>query len=102
QRFEKTIRTAGAEKLMSRIFLPSERTRLSAEHLAGIFAAKEAVIKALSISGESWLQIRIDTEPSGKPRAIITADIPHDIVGYDISIAHDGGVAIAQCVALVS
>ena len=102
QRFEKAITEENGEKLLSRLFLPSERERTSSEHLAGIFAAKEAIIKAFSITRESWLLIEIGSDASGKPRATITADIPHAILQCDISIAHDGGMAIAQCVALVS
>ncbi|MBI5457489.1 holo-ACP synthase [Candidatus Kaiserbacteria bacterium] len=100
-RFEKALKEGG-ERLLSRMFLPSERSKISGQHLAGIFAAKEAVVKALSITRESWLLIEILNEPSGKPRAVVHADISYDVIGCDISIAHDGGTAIANCVVLVS
>jgi len=102
RRFEKAIGTDQGDTLLARVFLPAEMHRSSGEHLAGIFAAKEAVIKALSIAHESWLLIEITADPSGKPHAVIGADVPYTIVGCDISIAHDGGMAIAQCVALIA
>jgi phosphopantetheine--protein transferase-like protein len=101
ERFEKGIKEDG-EKLLSRLFLPSERSRSSNEHLAGLFAAKEAVAKAFSITREAWLQIEIQADESGKPRFELAIEVPYEILSCDLSVAHDAGIAIAQCVALIS
>lgn len=56
------------------------------EYLGGRFAAKEAIFKATG--DQSFLSYSILTEPSGKP---YIKDHPE----LEVSIAHDGGFAIA-------
>lgn len=73
-----------------KIFLPSEMDR-SDESLAGIFAAKEACKKIFNHL--DWHDIRISHEDDGRP----LADMPDglQVVQQDISISHDGGLAMA-------
>ena len=67
-RFAKTIETRG-ENFLKKIFLESELSQgFDVNHLAGIFAGKEAVIKALSLEIGSWLKIRIFEQKSGEPK----------------------------------
>ncbi|MCL2847894.1 MAG: holo-ACP synthase [Firmicutes bacterium] len=77
-----------------------------AETLAGIFAAKEAVVKALKVGLVFRpTYIEICHEVSGMPyvvlynnaKEVITekfGTLPH----LHISISHDGGVAVAVCI----
>ncbi len=96
-------------KFMERIFTENELSYIACKNnnmntIAGLFAAKEAVSKALGsgISGFKWTDIEIYTEPSGKPsvrlleKAKKLADTKH-ISNIQISISHsrDNAVAIA-------
>ena len=69
--------------------------------LAGIFAAKEAVIKCLSnIQNLNWKNIEISKSKSGRPSVNILKEIPF-LKNIDISISHDGEYAIATAVAII-
>lgn len=80
---------AGGDAFLKKAFRPEERQNHTPEHLAGLWAAKEAIIKAGALEGGSWLMIRISHEPSGKPHAFVGTQ------EYDISIAHHGDYAVA-------
>lgn len=99
-RFKKSLKHGG-EKFLQRVFLATElKYQTSVEHLAGIFAAKEAVVKALSLAPNSWHNIHIIRLESGAPRV----EILHqkvDIQTHSLSIAHDGDYIIAQFVAII-
>jgi holo-[acyl-carrier protein] synthase len=92
-------------RLKDRLFLDIETVDASVQTLAGRFAAKEAVIKALS--GEpaiEWHGIEVGKEPSGKPVIKLhgsTAKIALQagISKLHVSITHDGDAAIAFVVA---
>jgi len=99
------------EAFLSRVFTPAELSRGSApaaaaERLAGRFAAKEAVMKALGIGrrGIGWQEIEITVDPMGKPevrltgRAAATAD-RLGITAWRLAISHTRLVAIAQALA---
>jgi len=78
------------------------------EHLAGRFAAKEAILKVLGTgwtSGISWTDIEIRNDPSGQPRAFLSGrcrQIADEIGIGDIlvSISHIGTHAIASAIGL--
>lgn len=85
--------------LRERLFVEAERT-LSVESLAARFAAKEALVKALGGSGDlRWHDMAVHRnhakpEFSRTPRlvemlALAGADWPQ------LSLSHDGGMAIA-------
>ena len=66
-------------------------------HLAGTLAVKEAVIKAACLGPlVAWSRrIEVQRGASGAPRATIRG-LVHDPI--DISISHDGGIAVAVAV----
>lgn len=66
--------------------------------LAGRFAAKEAISKALGTGiagGLSWQDIEILNDPSGKPQATLR---DHPGIRIAISISHDRHSAVAMAV----
>jgi phosphopantetheine--protein transferase-like protein len=96
------VKVLRIEKMMSsqtalkKVFHPSELTRFDAEHLAGIFAVKEAAFKALGLKSDSWLLIEVKYRPSGKPELILASQINDSLVlSMDCSVSHDGGLAFA-------
>ncbi len=78
-------------ELLGRTFTHSELRDKRPEHLAGIFAAKEAFLKASQVKVSRWDEIEIGSK--GKPRIIHSfADRCKSI---DLSISHDGDYAVA-------
>lgn len=96
---------------MSRVLTPAERAgedgvRAAAERLAGRFAAKEAVMKALGLGLRDigWQEIEITVDPLGKPGVRLTgrAAAAADRLGvrvWRLAISHTRLVAIAQALA---
>ena len=100
------------QRFLSRFFAPEERAYIenrgmgAAQSLAGMFAAKEALTKALGVgltAGE-LTDIRVLHDPLGAPYfdlrgefARLTAE--RGITAWHLSIAHDGGVAAAVAIA---
>jgi holo-[acyl-carrier protein] synthase len=78
RRLEAAISRHG-DRFLRRVFTAAEldyclgrKRRL--EHLAGRFAAKEAVLKVLGTgwrNGINWTDVEIRNEPSGQPRAFL-------------------------------
>ena len=67
--------------------------------LAGKFAVKEAVVKALGMSVGDWQSIEVIKDDSGKPFVkLLYPELQHSILSHDVSISHDGQYAIAVCV----
>lgn len=94
--------------LTSRLFAESELLsggrRLHVRSLAGRFAAKEALIKALGESpGFSWHDMRVESDEHGNPSMAVTG-VAADVVrarnasAIHVSMSHDAGVAIAYVV----
>lgn len=106
-RFERgLIRTP---TLADRLFAESERMRdgqpMPLRSLAGRFAAKEALIKAIGDSaGMTWHDMRIVSDDLSNPAfelhnsTLATAEAK-GITRIHLSMAHDAGVAIAYVVA---
>ena len=93
-------RTKGAEQ---RLFTPGEQSYCRSRvdpvlHFAGTLAVKEAVIKAASLGPlVAWgRRIEVRRNGSGAPRVRI-AGLDHGRI--DISISHDGPVAVAVAMA---
>src|SRR5262245_61094906 len=72
-----------AEKFLDRVFTRAEQDYCARnrkryfEHLAGRFAAKEAVLKVLGTGwrgGIAWTDIEITNESSGQPRVNLTGE----------------------------
>lgn len=78
-----------------------------AQHVAGLFAAKEAVLKALGTGWAEGLtprQVEIERNPQGRPQVKLHAAARHraeelSIARIHLSITHDRGVAAAVAVA---
>lgn len=83
----------GGQIFKNKVFLNSElKNSDDPTHLAGVFAAKEAVTKALSLPAGSWLQIKIQNKKNGKPQVKIKGTF----INYsDLSISHSGDYAIS-------
>lgn len=90
--------------LLEKIFAISERDS-KAQTLAGFWAAKEAVIKAIgNPQGLAWHDIEISKDELGKPQLNISGAtrIRADEMGitsWHLSISHDGGMATAFVIA---
>ena len=81
--------------LADRLFAQSER-RSSVRELAGSFAAKEALAKALGApKGLRWTDAVVRREPSGRPVLEVTGTV----AAWHVSISHDGGFCLAMVVA---
>ncbi len=100
------------DKFIKRVFTPVEieycqGRKRCIEHLAGRFAAKEAVMKVLGTGlrrGVNWTDIEIVNEPSGRPRVTLTGrcrEIAEEknLSEILISISHIATHAIASAVA---
>ena len=83
--------------LMQKLFTDAERTK-SIQSLAGRFAAKEALIKALNAeNGILWHEAEVVNLESGKPMFNFYGAVADLIDGANVhlSISHDAGIATA-------
>lgn len=80
---------SGGKSFLQKAFGASELQDKRPDHLAGIWAAKEAVLKAGSLTPGNWLDIRVAHEQDGRPFAMVGTQ------RYEISIAHHGEYAVA-------
>jgi len=88
----------GGQNFLDRLFSPSEVDGATAEHLAGVFAAKEAACKALQIPSGNWHAFHVSYKNNGAPH--ISVDLPEVILGdVSVSISHDGDYAFAVVIA---
>ena len=101
-RFEEHV--SKQPKLLERLFVASELDA-PMKTIAGRFAAKEALIKALGGSdGVSWQEVEITKNSLGQPEIKTsgqTAATVRDagISKFHLSISHDAGMAVAMVVA---
>jgi len=99
------------ERFLKRVFTPAEldyclSRKRQVEHLAGRFAAKEAVLKVLGTGwreGIRWTDIEIRNEPSGRPVVRLSGRcrrLAEELGLGDvlISISHISSHAIASAV----
>jgi len=100
-RIETSLEKFG-DKFIARFLTPEEQTHLpnKPESLAGYWAAKEAIAKALGcgIGRElAFHDITISKNPKGAPRFSLSAKAQTRflIKSQSLSISHDGGFAIA-------
>jgi holo-[acyl-carrier protein] synthase len=95
---------ARTPSLAARLFAESERDR-PAQSLAGCFAAKEAVAKALGApAGLRWTDAVLGHDPAGQPvlevlGTVAAAAADLGVSAWHVSISHDGGLCIAMVVA---
>lgn len=99
-------------RFIRRVFTAAEQEICSGriESLAGRFAAKEAVAKALGTGiwreGVAWTDIEIVRASNGEPRLILhsyakAVAIERGLEHWSVSLSHDRTHAIALVVALV-
>jgi phosphopantetheine--protein transferase-like protein len=98
-KFEERIQQSNST-LLSNLFSSYELNNAkSIKSLAGLFAAKEAIVKALQLNPGNWSQIEIFKLESGKPTIKLNFD--KKISSHDISISHDGDYAFATACFLI-
>ncbi len=94
-------RALADEGFLRHVFLEQEvADGATPAHLAGLFAGKEAVIKALHLPPASWLAVCITAGPDGAPVVQLLAPT-RPVRAGDLSIAHHEEYAIACYVALI-
>ena len=99
------------QRFLHRVFTPVELDycigrKREVEHLAGRFAAKEAVLKVLGVGwrdGIRWTDIEVRNEPSGRPMVRLSGRcrIIADELGLGevvVSISHISSHAIASAI----
>jgi holo-[acyl-carrier protein] synthase len=104
---------AHSDEVLSRTFTPAELAQGReapdcAERLAGRFAAKEAVLKALGLGWTheiAWTDIEIAALPSGAPTVIVGGRcgelaVEHGVTSWLVSISHTAAVAVGSVIAL--
>jgi phosphopantetheine--protein transferase-like protein len=89
--FEKRL-SRGKKGFLRRIFLENELGKTEVSHLAGVFAAKEAVVKALGLPPGSWHRIEVYYQKNGQPEVRVDGKKPK---GGSLSISHSGEYALA-------
>lgn len=113
ERIRRSVSEHG-ERFLDRVFTPAEQKYCSKskkryyEHLAGRFAAKEAVLKVLGTGwrgGIAWTDIEILPEPSGQPKIALSGECQRiakemGIVSWHISISHIETHATASAIGL--
>ncbi len=79
----------GGEAFLHRAFTEVELAHREVTHLAGLWAAKEAVVKAAPGHVASLLDVILTYDPDGRPRARV------DVQEFELSISHHGDYAVA-------
>jgi holo-[acyl-carrier protein] synthase len=112
-RIRQLVERHGAH-FLERVFTPGEHQYCALnpkryyEHLAGRFAAKEAVLKVLGTGwrgGISWTDVEILRDPSGQPKVLLSGEslrIASDlgIARWHVSISHISTHATASAIGL--
>ena len=102
------------DPLIPRCFTDDELAEIGSgpdriERLAGRFAAKEAVLKALGTGfgdGVAFKDVVVRRKPGGPPEVVLSGGAAlaaqvRGVTGWRLSISHAGGMAIASAIALV-
>ena len=113
QRIRDLVKHHG-EHFLNRVFTPGEQAYAAAnpkryfEHLAGRFAAKEAVLKVIGTGwrgGIAWTDVEVVKETSGQPRIVLTGEClrvarERGIERWFVSISHIETHATASALGL--
>ncbi len=95
------------DRFLNRVFTQDEQAyclkrKDPALHLAGRFAAKEAIVKALGTGfseGLSWLDFEIVKDDTGKPTVVYSSFVAekfdHPVLLLSISHCHEYATAVA-------
>lgn len=84
---------------LEKLFTPEELNDQRPEHLAGLFAAKEATMKALGFEAGRWLELKVSKRPNGAPVMELSENLAKNVKEIQVSISHDGEYAMACVVA---
>ena len=90
------------KEFLNRVFTKEELENAKSrgslcQHLAGRFAAKEAVFKALGDAKLTWKDVQILNDKDGKPRCTISNNKSKKIEAH-ISISHVKNYAVANAI----
>lgn len=85
--------------LPERLFHPNECCGASPERLAGLFAAKEAALKALGWPAGSWLRLCIEHEAASGAPLLRLLEADARVKELSVSISHNGDNALAVVMA---
>ena len=96
RRFITTLERGGSV-FLNRVFTKKERKNRRSEQLAGIFAAKEALMKAGLLRLGRWQEVEIIKDKKGRPRVNFFKKTDK-VVACDLSISHNGDYVIAVAV----
>lgn len=110
----KTLVENHGEHFLDRVFTPGEQSYCALspkryfEHLAGRFAAKEAVLKVLGTGwrgGIAWTDVEVAREISGRPRLVLSGECLRiaaelGISHWHVSISHIETHATASAIGL--
>jgi holo-[acyl-carrier protein] synthase len=101
------------ELFLNRVFTPGEikycqSRKLTTQHFTARWAAKEAVLKALGVSGRrgiSWRDVEIRNQPGGKPLVAFRGGVKDlveklGVADIQISMSHCRTHAVATAVAV--
>jgi len=107
----RTIADRWKARFLDRLYTPAERRACMKKSspyasLAGRFAAKEALLKALGTGwadGISWRNIEVLNDRSGRPRATVSGRVKTlmkraGVTDIHLSLSHDTDYAVAQVV----
>src|ERR1017187_8879490 len=89
---------AGGAHFLERAFNPSELENQNVQHLAGLWAAKEAVIKAAPKPPEPperLIEVAVTYDASGRPYGTTEAQ------NFELSISHHGDYVVAVALGVV-
>ena len=115
ERIRKLVENHG-QHFLDRVFTEAEQRYCALnpkryyEHLAGRFAAKEAVLKVLGTGwrgGIAWTDVEVVKESSGQPKIVLTGECERiaselAITRWHISISHIETHATASAIGLVA
>src|SRR5690349_7682414 len=107
------MRTDHAAHFLDRCFTPAEQRycldyKLADEHLAGRFAAKEAILKVLGTGWRgqiAWTDMEVRPEPSGQPKVGLSGECARiakelGISRWHVSISHIETHATASAIGM--
>jgi holo-[acyl-carrier protein] synthase len=109
ERFRQVL--ARRSRLLERLFTPAERDEAAARHdpvpgLAARFAAKEAVMKSLSVGlgAFEFADVEVVRQPGGAPGLTLSGRAAglaaeRSVAGWHLSLTHTASVAVAVAVA---
>jgi holo-[acyl-carrier protein] synthase len=111
-RIEQALATAGAGRFRARVYTATEiaycdaRAAASTQSYAAMFAAKEAVLKALGTGwgkGLGWQAIEVTHDAAGAPAIVLHGTAlalarKRGVARVHVSLSHAGGLAVAMVV----